>query len=117
MGWIGSSQLPDPLPRRVRQIHSPKAKPECKPKFDRERNELWRKARAMGVPRHLLIGTSTTDLKILVQSLSHKLNPTKNGQPAGNKTTPVNAAPSAPRQELIDLTDPQAKNAQPREGL
>jgi len=81
-----------------------------------EHKELWSKARAIGVPWHLLIGISTTDLKILVQSLSHKLNSTKTGQPAENKAT-VNSAPSAPQQELIDLTDPQAKNAYPRGGL
>jgi len=118
MGWIRSSQLSDPPPWLLRQIHSPKAKPECKLKFDKEYNELWRKARPIGVPRHLLTGISTTNLKILIQLLSHKLNSTKKGQPAGkNKATPVNTAPSAPQQELIDLTDPQAKNAYPRGGL
>jgi len=116
MGWIRSSQLSDPPPWRLRQIHSPMTKPECKLKFYTKRNELWRKAGAIGVPQHLLIGISTTDLKILVQSLSHKLNSAKTGQSAENKAT-FNTAPSAPQQELIDLTDPQAKNAYPRGGL
>jgi len=70
----------------------------------------------MRVPQHLLIGISMTDLKSLIQSLSHKFNSTKKGQPTENKTTPVNTAPSAPQQKLIDLTDTQAKNAHPRGG-
>jgi len=102
MGWIRSSQLSDPPPRLLRQIHSLKAKPECQLKFDKERKELLYKARAIGVPRHLLIGISMTDLKILTQLLSHKINSTKKGQLAENKTTPVNTAPSAPQQEIID---------------
>jgi len=63
-----------------------------------------------------MIGISKTDLKIVVRSVSHKFNSTKKGQLSANKRTPVNTAPSAPQQELTDLTDTQAKNAHPGEG-
>ena len=39
----------------------------------------------MGVPRHVLIGTLTTDARVLVQALSHKFSPTEKGQLAEKK--------------------------------
>jgi len=58
-----------------------------------ECNELWRKARAMGIPRHVLIGTLTTDARVPVEGLSHKFNPTEKGQLAEKKATPFKNAP------------------------
>lgn len=72
-GWVGSitGKPPEP-PRPVHQVHTTELKPEFKPKFDKERNDLWHKALALGVPGQPLYGTSTTNLRTLVQSLSQR---------------------------------------------
>ncbi|GAB0209719.1 hypothetical protein GRJ2_003437600 [Grus japonensis] len=118
MGWIGptTGKPPEPPPRRVRQVHTTKPKSEFKLKFDKERNDLWRGSLAMGVPWQLLYGTSTADLRALVQSLSQRIDSAGGSQMAGNKSIPVRSLPSAPQQELIDLVDTPTKNLQPRGG-
>ncbi|GAB0207183.1 hypothetical protein GRJ2_003183900 [Grus japonensis] len=118
MGWIGptTGKPPEPPPRRVRQVHTTKPKSEFKLKFDKERNDLWCRALAMGVPRQLLYGTSTADLRALVQSLSQRIDSAGGSQMAGNKSIPVRSLPSAPQQELIDLVDTPTKNLHPRGG-
>uniref|UniRef100_A0A8B9NYL3 Uncharacterized protein n=1 Tax=Apteryx owenii TaxID=8824 RepID=A0A8B9NYL3_APTOW len=64
-GWVGTRPRGSTEPPRwVRQV---RAQPRPKPKFDRERNDLWRRALAMGVPRQLLHGTPTADLRALVK--------------------------------------------------
>ncbi|XP_075604452.1 uncharacterized protein LOC142601014 [Balearica regulorum gibbericeps] len=121
MGWIEptTGKTPQPPPRRVRQVRSTKLKPECTPKFDKERNDLWRRALAMGVPRQILYGTPTTDLRALVHSLSQRINSAGSSQTTGKKPIPARSVPSAPQHNLIDLTDTPAaptKNLHPRGG-
>ncbi|GAB0182736.1 hypothetical protein GRJ2_000738900 [Grus japonensis] len=118
MGWIGltTRKPPESPPQRVRQVHITKPKPEFKLKFDKERKDLWRRALVMGVSRQLLYGTSTTNLRALLQSLSQRIDSAGRSQTAGNKSTPVRSVPLAPQRDLIDSADTLTKNSHPRAG-
>ncbi|GAB0206095.1 hypothetical protein GRJ2_003075100 [Grus japonensis] len=121
VGWNEptTGKLPEPSSQRVRQVHSTKPKLECTPKFDKERSDLWRRALAMGVPRQVLYGTSTADLRALAQSLTQRRNSAGSSQTAGKKLIPARSLLSAPQQDLTDVTDTPAaltKNSQSRGG-
>ncbi|KAK4805753.1 hypothetical protein QYF61_021852 [Mycteria americana] len=103
VGWISSSSVkPLDHAQRVRQVHTQN------PKFNKERGELWRKALDLGVPRQILRGVSTEDLRTLVQSLGKRNNPARENCLAGKPPTHKESAPSVP--DIIDKAGSQQKN-------
>jgi len=127
MGWatLTGEKPPDPT-RRIRQfhinnsksdlMHTHNPKPDGRFKPDKEQNELWRKALDLGVPRRLLHGVPTEDLRALVQSLTRKNNSVGVKHPTGESPGYDSVVPSAPESNLIDLSKSQQKNSHPQGG-
>ena len=74
---------------------------------------MWRKALHLGVPRQLLHGVPTEDLRALVQSLTRKNNSLGVKHPTGESLGYDSVVPSAPGSNLIDLSESQQKNSHP----
>ncbi|KAK4830063.1 hypothetical protein QYF61_008401 [Mycteria americana] len=108
MGWVNSSsaKFPDQA-RRVRQVHAQNTRSNGRFEPNKEWTELWRKALDLGIPRPILHGVSTGDLRTLIQSLGKKNNPAGENCLAGKPPTHKESAPSAPG--LIDKAESQRK--------
>lgn len=137
MGWVGSfrEKTPDHT-RRVCQVYTQNSKSDQtytqnfksdrfstqnsksdgRFKPNKERNELWRKALSLGMPRQFLHAFSTEDLRILVRSLSRKNNLVGGKCLTGESPTHEEGVPSAPECNLIDLSESQQKNSHPQGG-
>lgn len=105
-------------PRKVRQVRTHTKNPKSEERFkpDKDRNELWRKALQLGVPRQFLHGVPTGDLRTLVQSLTRKNNVAGEKSLTRESPSREKIVPSAPERNLIDLTESQPKNSYPRGG-
>jgi len=127
IGWatLTGEKPPDPT-RRIRQVHIKDSKsdrmhthdpkPDGRFKPDKEQNELWRKALDLGVPRWLLHGVPTEDLRALVQSLTRKNNSIGVKHPTGESLSYDCVVPSAPEYNMTDWSESQQKNSHPPGG-
>lgn len=118
MGWVSATTTPHSLDssQRVRQISTPKPKFQERSKFEKERYHWWRKAIELGVPRQWLHGASTSDIRMLVQSL-HKRGNLGGESLSVKKTLPhKESAPFTPEHGFIDLAEPSTKNTKARVG-
>lgn len=113
---VGSESTTGKPPKPARWVCQLEPEPEVKPKSYKEYNDLGCRASALAVPRQLLYGTSTTGLRTLLQSLSQTIDSAGRSQAMGNRSIPMKPRPSAPQQDLIDLTNTQTKNLHPWAG-
>ncbi|KQL60442.1 hypothetical protein AAES_07321 [Amazona aestiva] len=137
MGWVSSyREKPSEHTRKVRQVHTRNSNPtqnrpenpksnrfythnsnfDGKFRSNKERNELWCKALDLGVPRRILRGMATGDLHTLIRLISEGNNPAGGKQLDREFSSREEKMPSAPENDLIDLSESQQKNFHPRGG-
>lgn len=119
IGWVSATT--NPLhslnsSQRVHQMGTPKPKFQERSKFEKERNHWWRKAIELGVPRQWLHGVSTSNIRMLVQSLHKRDNLGGESQSVKKLLPHKESAPFTPEHGFIDLEEPSTKNTKPQGG-